>query len=71
VVIRALSQRGIFAASGSACSAESNTPSPALTALGFPAKKAYRALRLSFGAGNTLEDAEIFISGLKNVLKNY
>lgn len=71
VVIRALSQRGIFAASGSACSAESNTPSPALTALGFPAKKAYRALRLSFGAENTLEDAEIFISGLKNVLKNY
>ena len=71
VVIRALSQHGIFAASGSACSAESNTPSSALTALGFPPKKAYRALRLSFASSNTLEDAEIFISGLKNVLKNY
>lgn len=71
VVIRALSRHGIFAASGSACSAESNTPSPALTALGFPPQKAYRALRLSFAPSNTLEDAEIFISGLKNVLKNY
>ena len=71
VVIRALSERGVYAASGSACSAESDRPSAALTALGFPAKKAYRALRLSFGAGNCMEDAEIFLSELKTVLKNY
>ncbi len=71
VVIRALSKHGIYAASGSACSAESSTPSPALRALGVPAKKAYRALRLSFCGENSMEDAGIFISGLKKVLKNY
>lgn len=71
VVVRALSARNIFAASGSACSAESGRPSAALTALGFPAAKAYRTLRLSFGNGNSVKDAEIFLSELKNVLKNY
>jgi cysteine desulfurase len=71
VVVRALSEKGVFVASGSACSAESNRPSAALTALGMPAVKAYRALRLSFGADNSQEDAEIFISELKTMLKNY
>ena len=71
VVVRALGEYGVYAASGSACSAESSTPSAALTALGFNAKKAFRALRLSFGAANSMEDAEIFISALKTVLKNY
>lgn len=71
VVVRALGKLGIYVASGSACSAESGRPSAALTALGFPAKKAYRALRLSFSAENSPEDAGIFLDGLKNVLKNY
>ncbi|MBO5667752.1 MAG: aminotransferase class V-fold PLP-dependent enzyme [Lentisphaeria bacterium] len=71
VVVRALGEMGIFTASGSACSAETGRPSPALTALGFRAEKAYRALRLSFGPGNSPEDAGIFLDGLKTVLKNY
>ncbi len=71
VVVRALSERNVYVASGSACSAESDLPSTALTALGFPAKKAYRALRLSFGVENCEEDAEIFLAELKTVLKNY
>ncbi|MBE6376674.1 MAG: aminotransferase class V-fold PLP-dependent enzyme [Lentisphaerae bacterium] len=71
VVVRALGMRNVFVASGSACSAESGKPSAALTALGFPAQKAYRALRLSFSAANSIEDAEIFLRELKNVLKNY
>lgn len=71
VVVRALSEFGIFIASGSACSAESGKPSAALTALGFRREKAYRAIRISFGFNNTQKEAEIFISGLKKVLKNY
>lgn len=71
VVVRALSAAGIFIASGSACSAESGKPSAALTALGFRREKAYRAMRISFGFANTAEDAEIFLAGLKKVLKNY
>ncbi len=71
VVVRALGEKGIYAASGSACSAESGQPSAALTALGIRGKKAFRALRLSFWKENSIEDGEIFLSELKNVLKNY
>lgn len=71
IIVRALGEMGIFTASGSACSAESGHPSPALTAMGFKPQKAYRALRLSFGASNEPEEAGIFLKGLENVLKNY
>lgn len=71
VVVRALGMLGIAVASGSACSAESGKPSPALRALGIRGKMLYHSLRLSFSAGNTMDDAEIFLSGLKTVLKNY
>lgn len=71
VVVRALGERGIYAAAGSACSAESGQPSAALTALGIRGKRSFRALRLSFWKNNTVEDGEFFISELKNVLKNY
>lgn len=71
VVVRALGEKEICVAAGSACSAESDQPSAALTALGIRGKKAYRALRLSFWEGNSLEDGEIFLEELKNVLKNY
>ena len=71
VVVRALGKAGIYTASGSACSAESGKPPLSLTAMGVSAKKAYRALRLSFGAANTPEDAEKFLAELKIVLKNY
>ena len=71
VVVRALGERGVYAASGSACSAESGEPSPALQALGIRGRKLYRALRVSFGSANREEDGEIFLSELKKVLKNY
>ena len=61
----------VYAAAGSACSAESGQPSAALTALGIRGKRSFRALRLSFWKNNTVEDGEFFLSELKNVLKNY
>lgn len=71
VVVRALSESGIYVAPGSACSAESSTPSAALLAIGKSRDAAYRALRVSFSAATGSEDVEIFLSGLKQVLKNY
>ena len=71
VVVRALGQLNIFTAAGSACSAETDTPSPALGAIGIKGTKAFRALRLCFWEENSYEDGKIFLSGLENVLKNY
>ena len=71
VIVRALSGAGVYIASGSACSAESDTPSPALRAIGLSGKTAYRALRISFGERNSEEDVIFFISALKKALKNY
>ena len=71
VIVRTLSASGVYVASGSACSAESDTPSPALTAIGLSKKAAYRALRISFGKHNSEEDVIFFLSELKKALKNY
>ena len=71
IVVRALSERGIFIASGSACSAESDTPSAAMLAIGRNRREAYRSLRLSFRGDETPEDADFFLFELENVLKNY
>lgn len=71
VIVRALGERGIYTAAGSACSAETNQPSPALAAIGIKGKKAFRALRLSFWEENSYEDGKFFLFELENVLKNY
>ncbi len=71
VIVRTLSASGVYIASGSACSAESDTPSPALKAIGLSKKAAYRALRISFGRQNCEEDVIFFLSELKKALKNY
>lgn len=55
-LIAHLSARGIAAASGSACTATINKPSPVLTAMGVPAAAALSALRLTAGQAVTLAD---------------
>jgi len=52
IVTRALSERGIVTAPGSACNAETDRPSPALTWMKIPARLAYAALRISFSPHN-------------------
>ena len=71
VIVRALSEAGVYAAPGSACRAESNTPSAALLAVGCSRNEAYRALRLSFGPGTTDADADFLLAELEKALKNY
>ena len=71
IIVRALSEVGVYVASGSACQAESGKPSPALRAIGLKKDAAYRTLRVSFGPASDDEAAEFFLSALETALKNY
>ena len=71
VVLRQLSERPIFAGSGSACAAESAAGSPALRAVGYSKKESFSGLRLSFGFDFSREQAEFLAENLLSVLKNY
>ncbi len=71
VVVRMLSERGVYVASGSACQAESDRPSPVLTALGYSRSEAYSGMRLSFSGGNTLDEARDFIRIFAETVKSY
>lgn len=71
VLVRMFSCHNIMLSAGSACAAESPEPSRVLQALGYSKNDSYSGLRLSFGAGNTLEEAEIFLRQLDFLLKNY
>jgi cysteine desulfurase len=61
-------KRGIAVSSGSACHSGSGEPSHVLTAMGFDAATAKGALRVSFGAGNTEQDADAVITALKDIV---
>lgn len=71
VVVRMLSDRQIFAGSGSACAAESNSGSAAMRAIGYSSKESFSGLRLSFGFDFSMEQAEFLVKNLLEVLKNY
>lgn len=70
VLVRMLSAHGIYVSSGSACQAETNEPSKAMLALGFSRQEAYSGMRLSFW-NNQIGDAEKFIKGFEEVIKEY
>lgn len=71
VLVRMLSETGIMAAAGSACSSESREPSPALLAIGFRRADAWSGLRVSLGPDSSGGDAEKLIKAVRNVLKNW
>ncbi|GAB3193774.1 cysteine desulfurase family protein [Nesterenkonia suensis] len=56
-VLLDLEREGVFCSSGSACAAGSSEPSPALTAMGFPAEVAQTAVRFTFGTD--VSDADL------------
>lgn len=60
---------GISASSGSACTSGSLDPSHVLLSLGLPHEIAHGSLRLSFGDGNTMEDAEYIMSVLPEIVE--
>ena len=71
VVVRMLSERGIWAGSGSACASESPSGSSALRAIGYTGQKSFSGLRFSFGKDFSREQAEFLVKNLLEVLKNY
>ncbi len=71
VLVRMLSEHGIYVSSGSACQAESRNPSPVLLAAGLSREDAYSGVRLSFSAENTPDDAVTLRNALEKVLSLY
>jgi cysteine desulfurase len=63
-----LNKAGFAVASGAACSSTSTEPSRTLLAMGVEEDLARGAVRVSFGAGNTLEQVDEFIKALGVVL---
>lgn len=59
ILLHSLEARGIFVSAGSACSSNKPSPSKTLTSMGKSAKEIDSAIRFSFGAYNTKEEAEI------------
>jgi len=63
-----LNKAGFAVASGAACSSTSTEPSATLLAMGVEPEKARGAVRVSFGAANTVEQVEQFVSALSAVV---
>ena len=68
VMLHMLESEGIMVSSGSACSSNSPSPSPVLTAMGLAPEYVDSALRFSFSRYNTEEEVEICINAIKKHL---
>ena len=69
VVEEALSLRGIYVSTTSACSSRRDLPSHVLLAMGRGKEEAKNAIRLSFSLLNQEEDAPRFLSSLEEIMK--
>jgi cysteine desulfurase len=65
-LVMALDRKGFAVASGSACSSDSTEPSHVLMAMGVAPDLARGAVRVSFGANNTPEQLNAFLTVIKN-----
>lgn len=63
-----LDMKGISASSGSACTSGSLDPSHVLLAIGLKHETAHGSLRVTFGEGNTLEEADRIVDELKAIV---
>jgi cysteine desulfurase len=64
-----LDLKGIAVSGGSACTSGTHKSSHVLLALGYDAKSALGAIRVSFGRDNTLDDVEKFVIALKEIVR--
>ncbi len=69
VVVEALSERGIYVSSVSACSSKGEPVSSTLLAMGKTQSQAANSIRVSFSHENTLEEVDVFLSELKKILQ--
>ena len=65
-LVMALDRKGYAVSSGSACSSDSTEPSSVLLAMGVEVDTARGAVRVSFGASNTITQVADFLAILKN-----
>ena len=66
-MLLALSSRGVFVSSGSACSSGTPTPSHVLLSYGYTEDEALRSLRFSFGVYNKFEEVNEAVMIIKDV----
>ncbi len=71
IVMRMLGERHIIIGTGSACSAESKSPSRILTSMGVSRKSAFEAIRLSFGYQNSEDEVDTFFNELQRLINEY
>ena len=69
VVVEALSNKGIYVSSVSACHSKREMPSYVITAIGKGDKFAHNSIRVSLTNENTIEEIEVFVKELKNILE--
>ena len=69
VVVEALSSRGIYVSSTSACRAKEEPISYVVLALGKGESVAHNTIRVSLSYDNTLDDIKIFINELEKIIK--
>ncbi len=67
-LVTALSQRGIYLSSGSACKAGSTKPSATLLAMGLTEEQAHCSIRLSLGITTTEEQVDKTLEALEDTL---
>ena len=65
MLVRALSDLGVYVSSGSAC--HKGKPSHVFAALGLPKRTLMGVLRISFGPDNTRDDVDALVDGLKQI----
>lgn len=68
VIVEALSNRGIYCSSVSACNSKKEESSYVLKAIGRSEKEAHNSLRISLSKDNTFEECEEFIKALKELI---
>ena len=71
ILTRIMAKFGASIASGSACDAETGTPSRVLTAMGLSRDEAYAAVRVSFFDQNTPDDAAELARLLARAVREY
>ena len=69
VLLRAMSEKGIYISSGSACSSKKLKTSTVLTAFGLSPNEADSTVRISLSDSNTEEECDIFCYELADCLK--
>lgn len=69
-MLLALSSKGIYVSSGSACSSGTPTPSHVLLAYGYSEEEALRSLRFSFDIFSTEEEVDITVNTIYDTFKN-